>query len=137
MIGSGNPVLVVIAMTVGVAAVSYPYAVAGATLTSLFPVRVRYSGVAVSSNAAGLVSGCVPLIATAVLTVTGDHLWPNALILGLIGSIAMVVGSWDHAGASPSRGCGTDPRLRPKPGSAVNRSAAPAAHAPRRRNSMR
>ena len=88
MIGSGNPVLVVIAMTVGVAAVSYPYAVAGATLTSLFPVRVRYSGVAVSSNAAGLVSGCVPLIATAVLTVTGDHLWPNALILGLIGSIA-------------------------------------------------
>ena len=45
--------------------------------------------------------------------------------------------SWDHAGASPSRGCGTDPRLRPKPGSVVNRSAAPAAHAPRRRNSMR
>jgi len=90
LIGTAQPVLVVIGMTIGVVAVSYPYAVSGAVLTSLFPVRVRYSGVAVSSNAAGLLSGCVPLIATAVLTVTGDHLWPSAVILIIIGAVALL-----------------------------------------------
>jgi MFS family permease len=92
LIGTAQPVLVVLGMTLGVAALSYPYAVSGAVLTSLFPVRVRYSGVAVSSNVAGLISGCVPLIATAVLTVTGDHLWPSAVILIIIGVIALVGG---------------------------------------------
>ncbi|MFC9832832.1 MFS transporter [Rhodococcus sp. NPDC127530] len=91
-IGTANPLLVVLGMSVGVAAVSYPYAVSGAVLTSLFPAKVRYSGVAVSSNIAGLVSGCVPLIATAVLTVTGDHLWPAAIILVAIGVIALAGG---------------------------------------------
>ncbi|MGW6401318.1 MFS transporter [Streptomyces sp. NPDC055134] len=91
-IGTANPVSVVVAMTVSVAAVSYPYAVAGAVLTSLFPTQVRYSGVAISSNVAGLLSGCVPLIATAVLTKTGDTLWPSAVILLLIGVIALVGG---------------------------------------------
>ncbi|MEV0947544.1 MFS transporter [Rhodococcus sp. NPDC049939] len=91
-ISTAHPVLVVIAMTVGVAAISYPYAVSGAVLTSLFPARIRYSGVSVSSNIAGMASGFVPLIATAVLTVTGDTLWPAAVILVLIGVIALVGG---------------------------------------------
>lgn len=91
-IGTANPVIVVVAMTVGVAAVSYPYAVAGAVLTSLFPAQVRYSGVAISANFAGLLSGCVPLIATAILTETGDTLWPSAVILTLIGLIALAGG---------------------------------------------
>ncbi|AOW95049.1 MFS transporter [Rhodococcus sp. WMMA185] len=89
-ISTAQPVLVVIAMTVGVAAISYPYAVSGAVLTSLFPAKVRYSGVSVSSNIAGMAAGFVPLIATAVLTVTGDTLWPAAVILVLIGVIALV-----------------------------------------------
>ncbi|MDQ8702525.1 MFS transporter [Streptomyces sp. LHD-70] len=91
-IGTANPIVVVVAITVAVAAVSYPYAVAGAVLTSLFPAQVRYSGVAVSSNFAGLLSGCVPLVATAILTRTGDTLWPSAAILVLIGAIALVGG---------------------------------------------
>ncbi|MGI5467174.1 MFS transporter [Streptomyces sp. CA-132043] len=91
-IGTANPVVVVVAITVGVAAVSYPYAVSGAVLTSLFPAQVRYSGVAVSSNAGGLLSGCVPLLATAVLTRTGDAIWPSAVILTVIGVIALAGG---------------------------------------------
>ncbi|WP_407547709.1 MFS transporter [Streptomyces sp. Pv4-95] len=91
-IGTASPVVVVAAMTVGVAAVSYPYAVSGAVLTSLFPAQVRYSGVAVSANFAGLLSGCVPLVATAALTFTGDTLWPSAGILTLIGFIALAGG---------------------------------------------
>ncbi|WP_072686925.1 MFS transporter [Rhodococcus marinonascens] len=91
-IGTAQPVLVVLGMTVGVAAVSYPYAVSGAVLTSLFPAKIRYSGVSISSNIAGMASGFVPLIATAILTVTGDHLWPAATILVLIGVIALAGG---------------------------------------------
>ncbi|MGW3937139.1 hypothetical protein [Streptomyces phaeochromogenes] len=53
---------------------------------------MRYSGVAISANFAGLLSGCVPLVATAILTETGDTLWPSAVILTLIGLIALAGG---------------------------------------------
>ncbi|MCZ4521565.1 MFS transporter [Rhodococcus ruber] len=92
LIGTANPLLVTLGMTLGVCCVAFPYAVAGAVLTGLFPVGIRYSGVAMSANLGGVLGGCVPLIATAVLTVTGDHLWPSAVILAIIGAIAVAGG---------------------------------------------
>lgn len=89
-IGTANPLMVVVAMTVGVCVLSYAYSVQGAIVTSLFPAKVRYSGVAVCSNLAGVVGGLVPLAATAVLTVTGDTLWPSALMLMAIGAITAI-----------------------------------------------
>jgi len=43
---------VVIGVTLGVACLSIPYAVSGPLLADLFPARLRYSGIALSSNIA-------------------------------------------------------------------------------------
>ncbi|CAM3856831.1 MULTISPECIES: MFS transporter [Tsukamurella] len=88
-IGTAQPVLVVVAMTVGVGVVSFAYSVQGAIITSLFPAPVRYTGVSVCGNAAAVLAGLVPLLATAILTVTGDTLWPSACLLILIAVITI------------------------------------------------
>jgi MFS family permease len=92
-IASKNPVLVVLSMTVGVAALSLPYAVSGTILTGLFPVTLRYTGVAIASNLAGVISGFVPLIATAFLSASGQQFWPSAVILIVISLFTVVAGA--------------------------------------------
>ncbi|MEV5543992.1 hypothetical protein AB0L13_45035 [Saccharopolyspora shandongensis] len=77
----GNPVLVVLAITAGVACLSAPYAVAGSLLTELFPPQLRYSGVSIAFNLGGVVSGFVPFAATAVLAASGQRSWSVALLL--------------------------------------------------------
>ncbi|HEY0578507.1 MAG TPA: MFS transporter [Pseudonocardia sp.] len=84
--------LVVLAVTLGVACLSIPYAVSGPLLADLFPAQLRYSGIALSSNAAGFVSGFVPLLATAVLAGTGGGSWSAALLLIVIALITTVAG---------------------------------------------
>ena len=59
-------VLVILAMIIGVATLSIPYAVSGTALTALFATKVRYTGVAITSNTAGVISGFIPLFATAL-----------------------------------------------------------------------
>ncbi|MER5388954.1 MFS transporter [Saccharopolyspora sp. NPDC002686] len=81
LIDTKNPVLVVLAITIGVACLSVPYAVAGSLLTELFPPQLRYSGVSISFNLGGVVSGFVPLIATSVLAASGEQSWSVALVL--------------------------------------------------------
>src|SRR5699024_7853373 len=61
---SGQPVLVVIAMTLAVGTLSLPYAASGTVMTGLFPANTRYTGVGMSQNAAGMISGFIPLLAT-------------------------------------------------------------------------
>ncbi|WGW11110.1 MFS transporter [Saxibacter everestensis] len=92
MVESRNPVLVVLAMSIAVAALSMPYAVSGTILTGLFPAKLRYSGVAIASNLAGMISGFVPLIATALLAAAGEKFWPAALMLVVISLITMSAG---------------------------------------------
>ncbi len=87
MIDTTNPALVIIGVTLAVACLSIPYAVSGALLTDLFPARLRYSGVALSSNIAGVVSGFVPLLATGLLTVSDGRSWAPALLLVVIALI--------------------------------------------------
>ena len=76
-----DPFLVVVGMTVGVAALSIPYAVSGAALTGLFPTQTRYTGVAIASNLAGVLSGFVPMVATATLAASGSSWVPSAWLL--------------------------------------------------------
>ncbi|WP_223838305.1 hypothetical protein [Saccharopolyspora pogona] len=59
-IDTKNPALVVLAITLGVACLSVPYAVAGSLLTELFPPQLRYSGVSIAFNLGGVVSGFWP-----------------------------------------------------------------------------
>ncbi|OOP64902.1 MFS transporter [Arthrobacter sp. SRS-W-1-2016] len=91
-IDSRNPVLVVAGMMIGVAVLSIPYAVSGTALTALFATRVRYTGVAITSNTAGVISGFVPLIATALVAANGNSYWPGAIILLIVSVLTALSG---------------------------------------------
>lgn len=84
MFESGNPVLVVIAMTLAVSTLSLPYAASGTVLTGLFPATTRYTGVGMAQNAAGMISGFIPLLATSFVASAGDHWWPAAAMLAFL-----------------------------------------------------
>ncbi|HXD28598.1 MAG TPA: MFS transporter [Arthrobacter sp.] len=81
MVASGNDVLILVGMVLAVAALSFPYAASGTVLTGLFPATTRYTGVGFSQNVAGMLSGFVPLLATAVTAAADEHWWPAATIL--------------------------------------------------------
>ncbi|WP_442542599.1 MFS transporter [Arthrobacter sp. KN11-1C] len=91
-IDSRNPVLVVVGMMIGVAVLSIPYAVSGTALTALFATKVRYTGVAITSNTAGVISGFVPLIATALVAANGNSFWPGTIILLIVSILTAVSG---------------------------------------------
>ncbi|MBE8147087.1 MHS family MFS transporter [Brevibacterium casei] len=78
---SGQPVLIVIAMTIAVGALSLPYAASGTVLTGLFPATTRYTGVGMAQNAAGMLSGFIPPLATGFVASANDHWWPAAAML--------------------------------------------------------
>lgn len=93
LIDTTNAGLVIFGVTLAVACLSIPYAVSGALLTELFPARLRYSGVALSSNVAGIVSGFVPLAATGLLAASGGESWSPALLLVVIALITAGCGA--------------------------------------------
>lgn len=81
LIDMRHAVLVILGVSLGVACISIPYSVSGSLLANLFPARLRYSGLALSYNTAGVLSGFVPLAATALLRVSDNHSWSAALLL--------------------------------------------------------
>ncbi|GLY68024.1 MFS transporter [Amycolatopsis taiwanensis] len=84
MIDTTAAVAVVLGVTLATALLSIPYAVSGALLTELFPPNLRYSGVALSANIAGVASGFVPLAATALLALGGgSSVLPTLLLVGI------------------------------------------------------
>ncbi|WP_435201973.1 MFS transporter [Janibacter sp. GS2] len=92
LIDTTDTFLVIFAVTLGIACLSIPYAVSGVLLTNLFPASLRYSGVALSANFAGVVSGFVPLAATAALAGSGEQSWAPALMLVGIALVTTVSG---------------------------------------------
>jgi len=92
LIDTAEPLVIIAAVTMVVACLSVPYAVSGALLTELFTPALRYSGVALSANFAGVASGFVPLAATAALAASGEESWAPALILVGIALVTTVAG---------------------------------------------
>ena len=93
MLSSGSPVLVVIAMTLAVSALSLPYAASGTVLTGLFPAKTRYTGVGLAQNTAGMLSGFIPVLATGFVASAGDHWWPAAAMLVFLSLFTAVAGA--------------------------------------------
>ncbi|WP_445185500.1 MFS transporter [Pseudonocardia sp. Cha107L01] len=93
LIDSRGAGLVVLGVALGVACLSIPYAVSGPLLADLFPAKLRYSGLALSSNIAGIVSGFVPLVATALQAATGGGSWSAAVLLIVIALITTLGGA--------------------------------------------
>ena len=92
LIDTAEPLVIIAAVTMVVACLSVPYAVSGALLTELFTPALRYSGVALSANFAGVASGFVPLAATAALAASGEESWAPAMILVGIALVTTVAG---------------------------------------------
>jgi len=92
LLDTRNAAAVVLGVTLGVAMLSIPYAVSGDLLARLFPARLRYSGIALAANLAGIVSGFVPLVATAVLAAADGGSWAPGLLLVGIALITVVSG---------------------------------------------
>lgn len=93
MFESGEPVLIVLAMTLAVGTLSLPYAASGTVLTGLFPANTRYTGVGMAQNAAGMVSGFVPLLATGFVASAGNHWWPAAAMLAFLSLFTAFAGA--------------------------------------------
>ncbi|TCP47219.1 putative MFS family arabinose efflux permease [Tamaricihabitans halophyticus] len=91
IIDTREPALVILGVTIGISVLSIPYAVYGPLISELFPPRLRYSGVGISYNLGGAVSGFVPMVATALLAASGGKSWSVALILVTL-SLATAIG---------------------------------------------
>lgn len=92
LIVSGNHALVILGMVVAVAALSFPYAASGTVMTGLFPASTRYTGVGFAQNAAGMISGFIPLAATGMVAAAHNHWWPAAAILIVVSLCTAVAG---------------------------------------------
>lgn len=92
LIDTRSPVAITLAITVGILLVTIAYAVSGALLAELFPAKLRYSGVGLGYNIAGATSGFLPLIATAMLTVSNNASWGAAIILIAISLLTAIGG---------------------------------------------
>lgn len=93
MIDTRSPVMITLAITIGIVLIAVAYAVNGALLAELFPPHLRYSGVAMGYNLAGATSGFMPLLATAMLGFSNNSSWGAALILAII-AVLTAVGGW-------------------------------------------
>jgi MFS family permease len=92
LIDTKSPLAITLAITVGIMLVTIAYAVSGALLAELFPAKLRYSGVALGYNIAGATSGFLPLIATAMLTISNNASWGAAIILVAISLLTAIGG---------------------------------------------
>src|SRR5262245_16673647 len=88
LVDSGVPVLIWLALILGLTAVAAMYGPQAAFFSELFGTSVRYSGASLGSQlAAPFAGGLAPLIATALLGWSGGEPWPIALYL--IGMVAI------------------------------------------------
>ncbi|WP_223285987.1 hypothetical protein [Kocuria atrinae] len=62
----------------------------GTVLTQLFPVKIRYSAIALSANLAGVVAGFMPALAATILVATGGGSTGPAILLFVIAVISLV-----------------------------------------------
>jgi MFS family permease len=86
LVDSGVPVLIWLALALGLTTVAAMYGPQAAFFSELFGTNVRYSGASLGSQlAAPLAGGLAPLIATALLGWSGGQPWPVALyMIGMV-----------------------------------------------------
>lgn len=92
MVNTGNVWLVILAVVIGMQALSMAYGVNASVLTALFKPEYRTSGVSISCNLSAVVSGFVPMIATALTAAFSGSWVPAAIMLMIIGAITAVGG---------------------------------------------
>lgn len=90
LVDTRSTVLITAAMVLGIGFASIPYAPVGTVLTQLFPVKVRYSAIALCANIAGVVAGFMPALAAWILGATGGTSLGPTLLLLVLALISLV-----------------------------------------------
>ncbi|MQA79211.1 MAG: MFS transporter [Streptosporangiales bacterium] len=89
LVGLESPYGVAAGIVAGVVLVSVSYAACGQLLSETFTGAVRYSGVGLSYNVSGTISGFAPLAATALIAATGGSLWAVASLLFVLSLVTL------------------------------------------------
>jgi MFS family permease len=90
MFDTRNPVVIVLAVTIGLCLHGFMYAGQPAIMSELFPTRMRYAGVSLGSQVTSIFAGSLaPLLATQWLKDTGSWL-PTAIYLVVACAITTV-----------------------------------------------
>jgi len=72
LLGSGNYALIWLALSIGLFVMGFVYGPLGAWLPSLFPVRLRYTGVSFAFNLGGIIGGAMaPIVAQGLVNAYG------------------------------------------------------------------
>lgn len=108
LVGTREPGLVWLAVTVGMVGHAAMYGPQAAFLSELFGTRVRYTGASLGYQlAAPLSGGIAPLVATALLKWSGGDPWPVGLYL--VGMAAVTVVAVALAAETTRRDLGGEP----------------------------
>ena len=91
-IGTGEPLIVVLAFVIGMSVGhGIMYGVQASFLSEMFPSNLRYSGASLGYQiAAPIGGGLVPLAAAAIVGLTHGATWPVSLLMIAIASITMI-----------------------------------------------
>jgi len=88
-VDSGQAVLITIGYVATLGLATIAYGPIGAMFAQLFPARLRYSGLALAANLAGLIGGFMPALATWILTRSGNASWGPATLLTVIALVSL------------------------------------------------
>lgn len=93
-INTGNTLLIILGISVGISVISIPYAVTGTLLSELFPAAYRYTGVAVGYNVANAIGGLMPLIAASLTAALAPGSYAPAVWLLVLMSLLTMWAGW-------------------------------------------
>lgn len=90
MFNTTDPVIIILAICLGLVIHSFMYAPQPAIMSEMFPTRMRYSGVSLGYQVTSIVAGSLaPIIATALLSAYGSYI-PVAVYLAIAAAITLV-----------------------------------------------
>ena len=92
LIDSQNTVLMTLAICIGIWTISAPYGVVGVLLGEMFPAHIRYTGMAITSNIAGAISGLLPFLATYINSFFEEQSSVSAMLLLIVISLLTALG---------------------------------------------
>lgn len=90
MFNTKDPLIIILAICLGLVIHSFMYAPQPAIMSEMFPTRMRYSGVSLGYQVTSIVAGSLaPIIAAALLSSTGSWV-PIAVYLAIAAAITLV-----------------------------------------------
>lgn len=90
LMGAAVPFDIGLFLVIGLFVMGLVYGPLGAYLPSLFPARVRYTGVSVAFNFGGIIGGALTPVFAQALVDKYHSLWPVGIYLGVAGVISFI-----------------------------------------------